>query len=100
MESQIILTPAERMYANHLKNVSNYQKKNVEKVRQKNRAYNEKIKMEFPDKYFDLLQKKRDYYYNVRKPKMQKKNMEEEPIELPKECMCCSHLEEHLEITE
>ncbi len=64
-----ILTPAERMYKAHLKNVSNYQKRNKEKISQKQKDYNEKLKIEFPDRYFDLLQKKKDYYYNVRKPK-------------------------------
>ena len=65
------LTPAERMYRNHLKNVSKYQKNNPEKMKEKNKKYNDKLKQEVPDKYFDLLQKKRTYYLTTRKPKLE-----------------------------
>lgn len=65
------ITPAERMYKNHLKNVSNYQKKNPEKMREKCRKYNERLKEEFPDKYKIVLEKKKEYYKNIRKPKIE-----------------------------
>ena len=44
------LTPAERMYKNHLKNVSKYQKNNPEKMRLKNQRRKERL-MENPEAY-------------------------------------------------
>jgi hypothetical protein len=70
-ENENVLTPAERMYQNHLKNVKTYQKKNPEKMREKCKKYNEKIKLENPDKYQETLSKKKEYYLNVRKPKLE-----------------------------
>ena len=35
----IILTPAERMYKSHLRNVANYQRKNPEKMKKKHEVY-------------------------------------------------------------
>jgi hypothetical protein len=64
------MTPAERMYKKHLQIVSNYQKNNPEKVKEKNKKYNEKLKNENPEKYQELLQKKKEYYQNVRKPNL------------------------------
>ena len=87
MDIELHLTPAEKMYANHLKNVSNYQKRNPEKMREKCRTYNERLKQEFPDKYWDMLQKKRDYYINVRKPILEQKKMEKPKIET--QCATC-----------
>jgi len=66
------LTPAEKMYQNHLKNVSNYQKKNPEKMKIKCLRYNEKIRSD-PEKYEELKQKKKEYYLNVVKPKNEEK---------------------------
>ena len=76
------MTPAERMYKNHLKNVRKYQQKNPEKMREKSKKYNEKIKEEKPDEYKEMLMKKREYYLNIRKPRIQElrqlKQIEEE----------------------
>lgn len=69
--NEIILTPAEKMYRNHLKNVKTYQQKNPEKMREKCKKYNEKIKMENPEKYQEVLTKKKEYYINVRKPRIE-----------------------------
>lgn len=63
-------TAAERYYKKHLKNVSNYQKNNPEKMREKCKKYNERLK-EDPEKYQLALQKKRDYYMNVKRPQLQ-----------------------------
>jgi ABC-type proline/glycine betaine transport system ATPase subunit len=65
MENQnqeIILTPAEKYYKNHLKNVSNYQKKNPEKMKTKNKSYFNKMKEDTPEKYTQYLEKKKQYY--------------------------------------
>lgn len=70
-EEQKPMTPAERMYKNHLKNVKKYQQKNPEKMREKSKKYNEKIKEEKPDEYKEMLMKKREYYLNIRKPRLQ-----------------------------
>lgn len=69
-EQEVKLTPAEKYYQNHLKNVSNYQKRNPEKMREKNKKHNDKIKIEDPDKYQARLERSRNYYQNVVKPKV------------------------------
>ena len=63
------LSPAEKFYALHLKNVSNYQKKYPEKCREKNKRYFDNVKEKSPEKYKEMLNRKRDYYLNVIKPK-------------------------------
>jgi hypothetical protein len=62
------MTPAEKLYKSHLKNVSEYQKRNPEKMREKCKKYNDKIKAD-PEKLEELRRKKREYYINVIKPK-------------------------------
>lgn len=66
---EIKLTPAERYYQNHLRNVSAYQKRNLDKMRVKSKKHMDKIKVEAPEKYEIKLQRSRDYYQNVTKPK-------------------------------
>lgn len=63
------LTPAERMYANHRKNVAAYQSRNPEKMRAKTKKYLNKLKTEEPEKWDELKQKKKEYYLTVVKPK-------------------------------
>lgn len=58
-----------RKYDNHLKRVSAYQKAHPDKCRDKCRAYHERLK-EDPEKYAALLEKKKQYYQKVRKPKL------------------------------
>jgi hypothetical protein len=84
--AEIILTPAERFYQNHIKRVCAYQKANPEKMREKCKKWNAKVKEENPDKYKDILEKKRKYYNEVRKPKLdaikaEKKKVKEEVAE-------------------
>ena len=57
-------------YENHLKYVRDYQKANPSKCREKCKRYNDKMKAENPEKYQSVLLKKRMYYLNVRKPKL------------------------------
>jgi hypothetical protein len=66
-------------YEKHLKRVSDYQKANPTKCREKCKRYNDKLKNENPEKYKIMLEKKRQYYLNVRKPKLdaQKSNIAE-----------------------
>jgi hypothetical protein len=66
-------------YEKHLKRVSDYQKANPTKCREKCKRYNDKLKAEDPEKYAIMLEKKRQYYLNVRKPKLeaQKSNIVE-----------------------
>ena len=59
-----------RYYKMHLKTVSDYQKRNPEKMRAKNNAWNKKVKETDPVKYQAILDRKRAYYLNVRKPKL------------------------------
>jgi hypothetical protein len=54
MEDEIqieTLSRAERFYKNHLKNVSNYQRKNKEKMRTKYKTYFNRMKTERPEQY-------------------------------------------------
>ena len=67
-QENIILTPAERYYKNHLKKVLNYQKKHPEKMREKCKNYNKKLKEENPEKYQSMLDRKKNYYQNHIKP--------------------------------
>jgi hypothetical protein len=67
---EINLTPAERFYQNHIKRVGAYQRANPEKMREKCKKWNAKVKEENPDKYKEILEKKRKYYNEVVKPKM------------------------------
>ena len=67
-ENEIVITPAERMYRNHLKNVGTYQRKNPNKMSEKCKRYNERIKAD-PDRYAEALKKRREYYHNVHKPR-------------------------------
>jgi len=62
------LTPTERMYAKHLSNVINYQKRNPEKMKIKAKKYWVKLK-EDKVKYAEYLEKRRIYYNTVIKPK-------------------------------
>jgi len=58
-------------YEKHLKRVSDYQKANPTKCREKCKRYNDKLKTSDPEKYAEMLEKKRQYYLNVRKPKLE-----------------------------
>ena len=52
----------------HLDNVKRYQAKNKDKMRLKSRRYIEKLKRD-PDRYEEYLEKRRNYYHSVVKPK-------------------------------
>ena len=74
----INLDVAERFYKNHLKNVSKYQKKHPEKMKEKSKEYNKNLKENNPDKYREMLDKKKQYYLNVVKPKREAKKADTE----------------------
>lgn len=63
------LTQAEKYYQDHLKSVSKYQKANPEKMRAKNKRHNDKVRESEPEKYTAKLEKSREYYRTVTKPK-------------------------------
>lgn len=73
----INIEAAAKMYKSHLKNVSEYQKRNPDKMKAKCLKYNEKIRAD-PEKHEELKQKKKDYYNNVVKPKNEAKKKEKE----------------------
>jgi hypothetical protein len=58
------LTPAEKHYKNHLIAVSNYQKRNPDKIHEKNSRHYLKIKNENLERYNDILEQKKIYYHN------------------------------------
>ena len=67
-----VVTAAERLYERHLINVKKYQHKNPEKMKLKAKRYMEELKKD-KEKYDLFLEKRRDYYTNVVKPKKEKK---------------------------
>ena len=69
------LSAAERLYERHLINVKKYQHKNPEKMKLKAKRYMEELKKD-KEKYDLFLEKRRDYYINVVKPKKEKKIVE------------------------
>ena len=74
------LSPAERFYRKHLERVKAYQKANPEKMREKCKKWNAKIKEEQPEKYQEILEQKRKYYREVRKPKIEAQKALQEQI--------------------
>jgi hypothetical protein len=66
---QIEQTPAERFYENHKKHVAKYQRLHPQNNNEKCKRYMTKLKNECPEKYEIILQKKRDYYRDVIKPR-------------------------------
>ena len=62
------LSPAEKMYQSHLKNVAKYQRKNGAKMKEKQTRYLAKMKEE-PERYDEFLKKRRSYYRDVLKPR-------------------------------
>ncbi len=64
-----ILTPAEKHYIAHRKNVARYQKNNPDKCKIKNRLHFQRIRLECPEQHQKSLQAQREYYINVTKPK-------------------------------
>ena len=62
------LSPAERMYKQHIIHVSNYQRRNKDKIKDKHKRYIEKMRNE-PARYEAYLEKRRLYYSSVIKPK-------------------------------
>ena len=66
------LTPAERMFKKHLENVSNYQRRNPEKMRAKYRSKMEAIKAD-PEKYEEYKRQRREYDKTFREKKKQAK---------------------------
>jgi adenine-specific DNA methylase len=62
-------TPAERFYKKHLERVKAYQKSHPEKMREKCKRQNARLR-ENPEKYKEFLAKQKQYYEEVRKPKL------------------------------
>lgn len=75
------LSPAERFYKRHIARVIEYQKKNPEKMREKCKKWNAKIKEEHPERYEAMLEQKRKYYQEVRKPKMEAERLAKKTAE-------------------
>jgi hypothetical protein len=76
---QKLLSPAEKYYTNHLRNVSRYQKTHPEKMREKCNKYNARLR-EDPEKYAAALAKKRAYYYDVVQIKKSNKTIDSETL--------------------
>ena len=69
METVIVQTAAEKYYKQHLKNSLAWQKRNKDSCNAKQRKYNTNLKENHPEKYEEMLAKKRQYYIDVVKPK-------------------------------
>jgi hypothetical protein len=79
MDNNTEMTVAERYYLSHKKSMSEYQKRNKDKVNERNRLYLKKIK-EDPERRQSYLQKKREYYLKITKPTLCLKKQEQTPI--------------------
>jgi hypothetical protein len=78
------LSPAERYYLSHKKSMSEYQERNRDKIKEYNKAYLESLKLD-PERRQKYLDKKKEYYYKVIKPKLEEKKRkqnESESVEL------------------
>jgi len=71
-EKSPCLSAAEKMYQRHLTNVKRYQHKNSERMKLKAKTYMENLKKD-TKKYELFLEKRRNYYLDVIKPRKQKK---------------------------
>ena len=71
------LSPAEKHYRNHLKNVSAYQKRTPEKMREKCRKRNERLKNERPEEHAKLLEKQKAYYKEYNRLRREKRLKDE-----------------------
>ena len=69
------LSAAERLYERHLINVKKYQHKNPEKMKLKAKTYMVNLKKD-KEKYELFLEKRRNYYIDVVKPKKENKLVE------------------------
>ena len=67
------LTPAERYYKNHLKAVSNYQKRHPDKMHIRNAKYYSKIKQEDHEQYLKILEDKKNYYQDNKEENLKKR---------------------------
>jgi len=62
-----LITKAKK-YERHLEYVASYQKNHPDKIKEKQANYYKRLKQECPDKYCDMLQKKKQYYAEKVKP--------------------------------
>ena len=69
------LSAAERLYERHLINVKKYQHKNPEKMKLKAKTYMVNLKKD-KEKYELFLEKRRNYYIDIVKPKKENKLVE------------------------
>jgi hypothetical protein len=71
-ETEIItLSIAEKYYRNHLKAMSNYQKKYPEKNAMKQKIFRDKQRLERPEEYAKFLEKQRENYRKRKEKKSQ-----------------------------
>lgn len=63
------LTIAEKYYLSHKESMRKYQQRNRDKIKEKNKEYLAKISAD-PEKRKAYLDKKREYYLKVTKPKL------------------------------
>jgi len=63
----------------HAENVKRYQAKNKEKMRLKSSRYMQKLVAD-PDRYEEYLEKRRNYYHSVVKPKREANKVYENKI--------------------
>ena len=70
---------AVRYYLAHKKSMRDYQQRNKEKTKERNTKYLEEIKSD-PERRQSYLEKKRQYYLNKTKPKLEALKQKNEPI--------------------
>lgn len=70
---------AVRYYLSHKKSMRDYQQRNKEKTKERNTKYLEEIKSD-PERRQSYLEKKRQYYLNTTKPKLEALKQKTETI--------------------
>ncbi len=63
------MSPAERCYQNIKRNVANYQMRHKEQTAAKTKRYQDKIRLEQPERYEQKKAQQREYYHRVVKQK-------------------------------
>ena len=74
------MSSAQRHYVNHMKCVRKYQQTHVDQTRAKCAKWFATMKAERPDQYREILDKKKQYYNEITKPKRLQQKLEKESV--------------------
>ncbi len=78
MEENLQETKEQRLYRQHRESVAKYQEKNKEQITKTRQARELRIKDD-PERYKQLQEKRKQYYQNVVKPRLENKTTNSNP---------------------